>query len=118
MKSRNLYFESDEKFKEFIEFCNKNMISIIAYWWSNVNGFAIRWDIYDFIHNKSKCDEAREMLKNFTNKKISVNKRIESINITSFEQLKLLEALSQDIENAYYDVIIALSIYRDHKKNI
>ena len=58
------------------------------------------------------------MLKNFTNKEISVNKKIESINITSIEQLKLLETLSQDIENTYYDVIIALSIYRDHKRNI
>ena len=74
--------------------------------------------IRTFIINIAKCEEARGMLNESTNKEICKSKRIESINITSIEQLKLLEALSQDIENSYYDVIIVLSINRDHRKNI
>ena len=116
------YFKSEIEFKEFIQFCNKNLIPIIPFWLSNCNGSAIRWLVFDFIHNKPKCDEADKSLMESTISKQSLIQdliqNLVQIKIETVEELKLLGGVSEDIEKSYFNVIYFEWNYRNQKEII
>ena len=85
------------------------MVPVASFWISNFNGPAIRWKIVFLSSNKDKCDEAHSMLKQLSsNPKYLYD--LKPIVINSTEQLKLLNALSIDIEDIYFKVSLLLNI--------
>ena len=103
--SDNLYFDSDIKFKQFIEFWDKNNIPVECYWGSNLNGPAVRWRISDLSHNQQKWIEAAELLRNNSKRKPSLIFSKENIQIDTIEQLKLLHAVSIDFDEVFFKVL-------------
>ena len=93
------------------------MIPLIVSWWSNQNCSAIRLNINNLIHNKDKWAEADELLKKLTKDSPSYIEKITNIYITTIEELKLLEAISEDIEEIYFLVILEF-IFTAYKKRI
>ena len=102
--SKERYFKSDSDLKMFIEYCNKNMIPIIANWWSNLNGWAMRRKNYDLIHIKNKCDKANVKYNEYTTRKQESSCVYSEIKINTLEQLKILEGVLEDIEAKYFMV--------------
>ena len=103
-KSENRYFKSEEYLKTFIQFWNINMVPVIASWWSNIKWIGIRWRVYDLVHIKNKCDEANKLLLELTLTKPNLQLNLSKIKNLRLEELKLLGAISVDIEQVYFEV--------------
>ena len=86
------------------------MVPVASYWISNFNGPAIRWKIVFLSSNKEKCDEAHSMLEQPSTNNPKYLDDLKPIVINSTEQLKLLNALSIDIEDIYFKVSLLLNI--------
>ena len=80
------------------------MVPVECYWGSNLNGPAIRWRISSLVHNQQKWIEADNMLRDLTKIKPSFKLDKEQIQIDTIEQLKLLHAVSKDLEEEYFTV--------------
>ena len=102
--SKDLYFDSDLKFKQFIEFWNKYMIPVECYWSSNLNGPAIRWRLPSLSYNQQEWIEAESMLRDLTHSVPLFKLNNEQIQIDTIEQLKLLHAVSVDLQEIYFMV--------------
>ena len=86
------------------------MVPIISSWWSNTKGIGIRWRVYDLVHIKNKCDEAKKLLLELTSTKPYLQFNLSKIEILKREELKLIEAISKDIESAYFEVMIKIKL--------
>ena len=80
------------------------MVPVECYWGSNLNGPAIRWRISSLTHNQQKWDEDVSKLGELTNSEPSLILNKEQIQIDTIEQLKLLHAVSKDLEEEYFTV--------------
>ena len=80
------------------------MVPVECYWGSNLNGPAIRWRISSLAHNQQKWNEAVSKLGELTNSEPSLILDKKQIQIDTIEQLKLLHAVSKDLEEEYFTV--------------
>ena len=94
------------------------MIPVVCNLWSNANGVALRYRLFDLIHNKIQCDEANKLLVQISKDKPLLLENFYQIKISTIEELKILGELSTYILNSKIKVIVSLFIYRSQKENI
>ena len=94
------------------------MIPIVCNMWSNANGVALRYRLYDFINNKAQYEEANKLLIQISKDKALLFDDWNQIVISTIEELKILEELSTYILNSKIKVIVRYFIYRSQKENI
>ena len=93
------------------------MVPIDATFWSNTKGACVRLRIYELHHNISICNESINLLEKLTTDKLIRTNTRDKIKISRTDQLKFLEAISEDIEEKYFNVTNSL-IYIESKKRI
>ena len=103
-KSENRYFKTEKELSEFIKFCQINMVPVVVSWCSNIHGLGIRWRVYTIVNIKEKWEEANRRYHESSLNKLILHKEITEIQINTLEQLRLLYAVSEDIEKEYFMV--------------
>ena len=88
------------------------MIPISCSWCSNLNGPAIRWRVTFLAYNQQKWEEANNILINLKDSKPSYLVKMQKIKISTMEQLKLLKAVSTNLEETYFMVFNLLNCFR------
>ena len=108
--SKIRYFKSEKDFKIFVQYCRDNMIPVVSSQCLNIRGIGIQRIVYNLEHIKEKWNEANKIFQDLTVSKPNLQHQQSEVKISTVEELKLLEAISIDIEQTYFEVITEIRI--------